>query len=245
MARIAVCDDNAEVSKRIAELVRRSFGEHGCNYEIESYSDGSELLGQNRLQPFDVLFLDIDMPNVSGFDIAKALRDDFSHCLIVFVTSHSELVFDSLDYQPFNFIRKNAGVPLSESIRRIVGKLIVHLKQDDTVVIEDENSRKVSEYIRNIICIESSGHYLNYVIANKNSVKKIKSRGNLTDTEQFFESYNFVRFHRSYLINLSHIEHIDIGKREAEMTNGIVLPIGKTYKRAVDEKYDEFLRAKL
>ena len=34
MARIAVCDDNAEVSKRIAELVRRSFGEHGCNYEI-------------------------------------------------------------------------------------------------------------------------------------------------------------------------------------------------------------------
>ncbi len=245
MARIGVCDDSIEVSKRIAALVRKSFSEHGYNYEVESYSDGVVLLGQNQLEPFDVLFLDIDMPKVSGFDIAKALRDNFSHCLIVFVTSHSELVFDSLDYQPFNFIRKNAGIPLSESVPRIVTKLIFHLKQDDTVIIEDENTRKISEYIRNIICIEASGHYLDYIIADKNRVKKIKSRGNLTDIEQYFEKYNFVRSHRSYLINLSHIEHIDSGKREIEMTRGIVLPIGKTYKHMVDDKYDEFLRAKL
>ena len=245
MARIGVCDDSIDVSERIAALVRKSFSEHGCNYEIESYSDGAVLLAQNQLRPFDVLFLDIDMPRVSGFDIAKALRDNFSHCLIVFVTSHSELVFESLDYQPFNFIRKNAGIPLNESVPRIVSKLIFHLKQDDTIIIEDTNSRKHSEYIRDIIYIETAGHYLIYKIADGNRVKQIKSRGNFTEYREYFEGHNFVRSHRSYLINLSHIEHINSGKREAEMTNGIILPIGKTFKHTVDEKYDEFLRAKL
>lgn len=245
MARIGVCDDKPDVSKRIAELVKKSFSERGYNHSIESYSDGVVLLGQNQLEPFDVLFLDIDMPKVSGFDIAKALREDFSHCLIVFVTSHAELVFDSLDYQPFHFIRKNSGVSLNESIPKIVNKLILHLKQDETVIIEDENARKISEYVRDIICIESSGHYLTYNILVRDNVKKIKSRGNLTERLTYFESLNFVRVHRSFIVNLAHITHINSSKREVEMSGSIVVSIGKSYKRDVDEKYDEFLRAKL
>lgn len=245
MARIGVCDDKPDVSKRIAELVKKSFCERGYDYSIESYSDGVVLLGQNQLEPFDVLFLDIDMPKVSGFDIAKALREDFSHCLIVFVTSHAELVFDSLDYQPFHFIRKNSGVSLNESIQKIVNKLILHLKQDETVIIEDENARKISEYVRDIICIESSGHYLTYNIMVRDNVKKIKSRGNLTERLTYFESLNFVRVHRSFIVNLAHITHINSGKREVEMSGSIVAPIGKSYKHIVNEKYDAFLRVKI
>ena len=67
----------------------------------------------------------------------------------------------------------------------------------------------------------------------------------MSEVEDFFNYYNFARAHRSYLINLGHTVHIDCGKREAEMSDGTLIPIGKTFKRSLNEKYDLFLRAKL
>lgn len=245
MARIGVCDDNAEFTKMIADIVKKSFLELGNDFEVESFTDGMALIEKNRFDPFDVLFLDIDMPNVGGFDIAKMLRDDFSKCIIVFVTSHAELVFDSLDFQPFNFVRKNSGVPLSESIPRIVNKLAFHLKQDETILIEDEHLRKTPVRIRDIICIESCGHYLKFSISERSDVKVMLSRGSLAERQEFFESYSFARVHKGFLVNLSQIKYLSIGKREIELSGGITVPIGKIYKTEVEEKYSLYLRRKL
>ena len=54
----------------------------------------------------DLLLLDIDMPEMNGMEIAKCLTDLLQKPLLVFVTSHDELVYDSLLYHPFGFIRK-------------------------------------------------------------------------------------------------------------------------------------------
>lgn len=244
MARIGVCDDNAELCEKIAETVREAFSAHGDGYCVESFSDGATLIAENVREPFDALFLDIDMPDTGGFDVAKSLRDGFSQCLIVFVTSHSELVFDSLDFQPFNFIRKNSGVPLSESIPRIVNKLVYHLRQAETILIEDRFQRKMPVRIRDIICIESTGHYLRYSICECGEVKELVSRGVIAERQEFFENYSFVRAHKGFLANLSHIRYLSAGKRELEMSCGITVPLGRLYKSDVEEKYDLFLRRK-
>lgn len=244
MPRIGVCDDSEEFSLRISAIVKDSFDKLGGNFTVMSFTDGDSLMEENRLSPFDALFLDIDMPRVGGFDIAKSLREDFSECLIVFVTSHAELVFDSLDFQPFNFVRKGSGVPLEESIPKIVNKLAFHLKQDEILLIEDKTSGKTPVKIRDIVSMESSGHYIVYSILRHGEIFKITSRGSVSDTQKYFENYNFIRVHKGFLVNFSHVKYLNSGKREIELSGGIKVPIGKLYRSEIEEKYRIFLRRK-
>ncbi len=245
MTRIGVCDDNAEISAKIAGIINEAFSTHGISFETEAFTDGSSLLKRHMISPFDTLFLDIDMPETGGFDIAKILRDGFSDCLIVFVTSHSELVYDSLDFQPFNFIRKNSDMPLEESIPKIVSKLVANLRQGDTLLIKYRLSNKIPVRIRDIICIESSAHYLNYRIAEKGTVRQVVSRGSISEWQEFFESYNFARVHKGFIVNLSHIRYLNYGRHEVVLSEGTAVPIGKKYKSDLEEKYSLFLRRKL
>ena len=192
----------------------------------------------------DVIFLDIDMPKLTGFDVAKKLRDTFSSCFIIFVTSHSELIYESMDFQPFHFIRKNCNISLEESIQKIVRKLIRHMKQNDKIILEDEISGRCAVYIREVAYIESDKHYVFYHVLNKEF--PIKMRGALKDCEEKYESYDFVKIHKRYLINLRFLSDFDNSNNE--VTLGSIktrLPMSKNFKKEVDEKYTLFLRSKI
>ena len=244
MARIGVCDDSPEMAKRIAEAVKSAFESCGTVCETVIFTGGAEILNENQKNPFDVLFLDIDMPKMSGFEVAKALRDGFSDCIIVFVTSHSELVFDSLDFQPFNFIRKNGGGLLEDSIFKIAGKISFHLRQGETVLLEDRSAGKIPVMIKSIISAESSGHYLIYSTWENGGIKKIISRGSISEQEEFFEKYGFARSHKGFEVNLNHIKRFNSAKRVLGMTGEIEIPIGKKHREQLEEKYRLFLRRK-
>lgn len=245
MPKIGICDDNTIFLDRIACLVKKAFSNHKGNYEIETFTNGLALLNQNKLEHFDILFLDIDMPNISGFDVAKSLRDNFSQCIIVFISLHSELVFDSLNFQPFYFVRKENAIPLDKSIPAVVNKLVQHFKQDDTIIIEDENARKHAIYIRNIVYIESDGHHVVYCLLSKNGIEKIRIRGRMIDCESKYAAYDFVRIQKSFLVNLRHVTRVNNSLDEVEVLERIRLPMSKNVKHYVDDRFAEFLRSRV
>jgi DNA-binding LytR/AlgR family response regulator len=76
--RIAVCDDNAVMLSKLKGIIHSAFSAYTDEFEILSYSSGALLLNSHRQEAFQIIFLDIDMPKVSGFDVAKTIRDDFS-----------------------------------------------------------------------------------------------------------------------------------------------------------------------
>lgn len=242
MPRIGICDDNPIFAKHLEKAVKNAFSKYEGSYDIQAFSDGIVLLSQNSLEPFDVLFLDIDMPKVGGFDIAKQLREAYSHCIIVFVTSHAELVFESMNYQPFNFIRKNCNIPLEESVSNIVDKLVLHMRQDDTIVVEDENRRKNSIFIRDILYIQGDDHYLIFKVLGKSSIMSMRVHEKLMNRENFLKPYGFIRIHKSYLVNLKYVTYINNRTNEVEVKGGIRLPLSRNYKHDAEEKYVEYLR---
>lgn len=81
------------------------------------------------------------MPEINGFDVAKNIRMGYSGCRIIFITSHSELVYDSFDFQPFDFIRKDQPETLDKSFANVVRKLMRHMKQNEIMILEDEFSK--------------------------------------------------------------------------------------------------------
>ena len=99
---VYICDDEVPVLRELAEKIGKCMTEE----EVLCFSSGDELLEQLNRSVCDILFLDIDMPGISGMDIAGKLNGERGVPLLVFVTSHDELVYESFQYHPFAFIRK-------------------------------------------------------------------------------------------------------------------------------------------
>ncbi len=243
MIRIGVCDEDAVFLKSVGDCVCNAFSEHTSDFAVERFTSGEELVREHEKERFDILFLDIDMPGMSGFDVASRLREDFFGCFIIFVTSHSELVYESMDFQPFHFIRKSCNVPLDESIRSIAKKLMKHMKQKQKIILEDFLGRRKDVYIKDIIYIESDRHYVYYHVAGQ--AEPLRMRESIADCEARYSDHDLVRIHKSYIINLRYVSFLDIGASEVTLGSaGVTLPIGKSNKNMLDQRYTFYLRTK-
>lgn len=242
MITVAICDDNIVFMNNLNSILTKCLTKYTNDFTISSISNGNLLLAKHKEKEFDIIFLDIDMPNISGFDVAKILRDNCSRCFIIFITNHSELVYESMDFQPFNFIRKNCGIPVEESVNNIIDKLIHHMKQNEKIILEDDISGRNAVYLKDVIFIESDRHYVKYHVLKKEI--PIKMRDNISDLEKRYEPYDFIRIHKRYLINFRFLSNIDVKRNEIELGSvHLRLPMSKNLKNSVDEKYTLFLRS--
>ncbi len=244
MIRIGICDDNKVMLLNLKSVISKTFAEYTSDFEVSAFDSGTLLIGEHKREPFHIIFLDIDMPQVTGFDVAKTLRDEFSNCFIIFVTSHSELMYESMDFQPFHFIKKNSDEPIESSANRIVKKLMKHMRQNEKVILEDDISGRHAVYIHNIIYLESDKHYVKYYV--KGMAEPIKMRESISECEEKYAYYDFVKIHKRYLINLKYLSNIDNTNNEVLLgTINKRLAMSKNYKKDVDEKYTLYLRSKI
>ena len=239
---IAICDDNIIFMNNFQYIIEKNMKKYTDDFKITTASNGSLLLAKHLENEFNIIFLDIDMPNVTGFDVARELREHSSRCFIIFITNHSELVYESMDFQPFNFIRKNCDISIEESVEKIVQKLVRHMKQNEKIILEDDISGRNAVYLKDVTYIESEKHYVYYNVLNKEY--PIKMRDNISDLADRYSSYDFIRIHKRYLVNLRFLSDIDSAKNEIVLEEiNKRLPMSKNYKKDVDEKYTLFLRS--
>lgn len=237
MIRIAICDDNNDIVNEIKNIIQDCMKQYNSNFQLLLFNNGIDLLEKHEQNPINIIFLDIDMPETSGFDVAKSFRNHFSNCYIIFVTSYAELVYE----QPFNFIRKNCSIPLEISINDVFKKLMNHMKQTQKIVLEDCAERQII-YIHDIIYLENEQHYILFHILNRN--KPIKMRGNLSEYEEKFREYDFVKIHRKYLINLKYLSFIDNIRNEVLLRSiNKRLIMSRYCKKEVVEKHTIYLRS--
>lgn len=105
---IVVCDDKKESLDMIQKQLYKVAKKLNITIEVYPYMDGKKVLEliENK-EDFDILFLDIDMPDISGLDVAKKLREKGTEIILIFVSAYTQYVFDSIEYNPFRYIRKN------------------------------------------------------------------------------------------------------------------------------------------
>ena len=239
MIRIAICDDNKVFVNFMAQAVNDEFKRQIFeNIELETYISGKLMYQHHLIKPFDVVFLDIDMPEPNGFQLASEITRS-NDCYIIFVTSHPELVYDSLYFRPLNFIPKSKDSLFTEKLHRVVKQLLNEMRQNTTIILENKEVGRVPLIIKNIYYIESSKHYVIYHSENK---EPIKVRNNISELEKYFSQYDFVRIHKSYLVNLRHIFNINKNNDEIIFKQGFKLTLSKKYKQNVDEKLTQYLR---
>ena len=106
MVYTAICDDNDAMLNFLNTKICEIFTENGICFELQSFLSGQDFLQKHESNPFDVVFMDIVMPEIDGFEVAKQIRRISFNTYIIFITTESSLVYDSFDFQPFYFIPK-------------------------------------------------------------------------------------------------------------------------------------------
>ncbi len=227
--RIAVCDDEPLVSKRLCSEISSGSAALGANADVLAFNKGEELLDAHRSEPFDAVFLDIDMPQPDGFALAEAIGGEKT--LIVFVTDHDELVYSSLRFRPFRFVRKSHLDEELPEVLEAVSKELSRLGAGRKFMLRTINGEIYLD-IADIQYIEIFGHTLRVQMNNGESAE---CSGSLSELEKQLSEFDFVRTHKSYLVNCKYIYAIE--SRQVILDDQTAVPLSRYKADAVREKF--------
>ncbi|MBO4320796.1 MAG: response regulator transcription factor, partial [Treponema sp.] len=149
---IAVCDDEAKILEEIASFIKQEFTQS----KVQAYSSGDSFISSSQERP-DVLLLDIDMPGMSGMEVASHLAQEKAQTLIVFVTAHDELVYDSFKYHPFAFVRKKY---LTDELRNVLNDCKKEIEGRNRHFVFQTASKTINLAQSEILYFESQANYL-------------------------------------------------------------------------------------
>ena len=236
MIRGAICDDEPAVLDYLYAHILNEFKRQGADIYIDKFTMGKDFLNAHKAEPYDVVFLDIDMPEISGFDIAEKIS---GKALIIFVTTHDELVYSSLKFQPFRFIRKtHLDNELSETLSAVI--VCIAKRSAERKIEFQTKDRKVYLLADEIEYIEVYGHWLRVVV---NKGEPIECYGSLSDLEKQLQPVGFVRTYKSYLVNIKYVYSLE--KTKIVMDNKTEIPLSRYKASEVKEKFKEYLRSAL
>lgn len=239
MTRIAICDDEKYIVDFIVEAISSSLKKRGITTPvITPFTSSTVLLNFQKQDPFDVLFLDISMPGIDGFKVATEIRKTSPSAIIIFITSKEELVFDSFNFLPFAFIRKDSPALIKLNIDKVIGRMDECIKQTRNIILETEGRPKVV-LVKDIMYIKSDRHYIEYHLRDNTVVRK---RDVIKSAETEFQDLDFVKIHQRYLVNLLHIKFVDRKAESVILKNGERLEMSRKYKQSADDTFIEYMR---
>ncbi len=231
MLHLAICDDEEKFCGQYREKVQDILGD---GVQILTYTDSRECLESLKQNQCDILLLDIDMPELTGLQLASVLQEQEVNPkpILIFVTSQDAFVYESFRYHPFGFIRKNY---VDEELERVLREAVDEWKKGKkqyTFRCEDEI---VALFHKDILYLEAKGNYLEIHAAG--SVYRI--RETLMNAEKELESWGFVRIHRGFLVNQQAV--YTLGANEVVLQDKTVLPIGRSCKEKARERLMRYM----
>lgn len=220
--RIAVCDDERFARDTVASAVKSIFEEHKIQTEIQIFFSAMELADYCSTHVFDLIYLDIEMPEMNGIKLGKLLRESSYSTDIIYVSNREDTVFQALKIQPFGFVRKGYFMKdLQDVTSSYISCLNKRQNEKKIVVITSEGYQNIPFSL--IRYFEGSGTYQLMYIKNKKVPLQIRSR--MVNLEKELEPEGFLRIHKGYLVNFLYISRISA--TEVIMDQNEMLPISR------------------
>ena len=221
--RIAVCDDENKIRQDIAAKVGASIPES----EVSLFSGGQELIREFESSSFDIVLLDIDMPEISGLDVAGMIQTAVPKPLIIFVTSHDELVYDSLRFHPFGFVRKTH---LDEELDMVLKDAVEDINSREKSISVHTAQGDVRLKLKDILYFESDGNYIKVMTTDE----ELRFRDTMQTLEATLQYDGFIRVHKGFLVNAEAVKIFNSEK--CTLINDMEVPMGRAYQEEARRK---------
>ena len=244
MYRTVIIDDDQLARRVLKRILEQNFDEIEILGEADSVSSGIELIAE--MKP-DLVFLDIEMPDGTGFNLLEQLPEvDFK---LVFTTSYSDYAITAFKYSAFDYIVKPV---LLENVKATIARIndipVLHGKQrvevlkkslagnsdeeDATIALPEMNGFTIVK-ISDIIRCEGERNYSRVFFKNGKSVLVSRT---LLEFDNLLVPHGFFRIHRSHLISIKNVN------RYLKTDGGIVEMLDKTQLRVSPKFKDELLQ---
>lgn len=202
--------------------------------------NGIEAAAAINLMDIDIVFSDIDMPDLSGLELKKSLQQS---PVFIFISSFAEYAVESYNLDVIDFIVKPVTL---QRLLKATNKAIEYIElkkkaaagEDNITTVpratenhffikEDNNYTRIDK--ANLLYIESMGNFSKLHTVQKNHITLLS----LKNMEQQLSEGMFKRVHKQYIINLQHIVSINASEGELNLSNGENIPIGAAYKTSL------------
>lgn len=236
--RVAVCDDDAAALGIIASSLKDVFAAHGVDAATSLFSSAVELAEVMPTRRFDLLLLDIDMPELDGISFARELRQERDKVDIMYISNREDKVFDSLRVSPVGFIRKSRFL---EDMSEVVGAYLAARKDRhrQSVVVLRDHDAVIPVQVDRIIYIE--GQRKRQVVHVDGSERAISLTRTMGELEEELAGEGFIRIHKGYLVNYRYIQVIEDG--DVVLTDGERLPVSRRKVRETKDRLLELVQS--
>lgn len=239
---IAVDDEPLALGLMESHIKKTTFLE--LKKTFDNPIDAIEYLDEN---PVDLLFLDIQMPDLTGLELARIIK---SKCRVIFTTAYNQYALEGFEVEALDYLLKPISyskfVTSAQRAHRYFESLQsdtdtkttsapIPNDKDNFLFIKAESQIKRINY-DNIIYIESAGDYLKLFLKNKST--PLMCHSTMTTMEDELPHQQFMRIHRSFIVNLNTVETIE--------NNRIIygkerIPVSKQYKAL----FDDYVKTKI
>lgn len=233
MLNFVICDDNQNMLNKLAKMFDSIFISNNIDANITYQSSNPlDILNFANSHTVDVFVLDIQLKSsMSGLELAEKIRESNKDCYIIFTTGHLEYSLVAYKLKTFDYLAKPITLErLEETVLRLVddvnGQPKKYIKIDSKNTLVDENE---------ILYIKREGMKLIY----HTSSKDYESYSSFAKMENLLPK-NFVRCHKSFVVNLNKIVHVDPVSNTIYFTGDSSCELGPKYKRTILEVLNNY-----
>lgn len=228
--KAAICDDEEVFRNQICDLLVKAKKGKEIDLTIDVYESGAALL--ESIQQYNVVFLDIEMEDMSGIEVARRIKEQKPSIEIIFISSHSSYVTDAFSVEAFQFLTKPINHELfGEIFERVISKFKT---QQYHYILESEGTTKALS-ISEISTIEVDKRILIVYCGGIG----YKMKGSFKDEEKKLSSFGFRLAYRGILVNIEQIK--EIGLDYILLYDGRQIPLSRNYRQDIISRFTIYL----
>ena len=233
---VLVCDDDKKFGQDMVELLRALTE----NYSIKiTGCSQPEKLTDKFLGDFQIMFLDIDMGNYNGLEIARRVRKLKLDTVLIFVTHYMEYSPEGYEVNAFRYLLKeNIKDKLPNYLKEAIREVQSHA---DSLMFTINGEQCVIKY-NDILYLESSKRLIYLHLADEQKEDRC-FYSIMDELEEQLTSAGFLRVHKSYLVNCRYIYSIE--KNQLVLDDKTVIPVSRYKAETVKQKFRNYLRRTL
>lgn len=203
--RIIICDDRESDALAAKEVIKRAAQDLHVKTEFDIYSNATEVekILFVKKEPADILILDIDMPEISGLELAERIRAENMNLIIIFLSAHEEFVFKAIEFQPFRYIRKmHLEMEMPLAIRSAVR--VIEANRDKQIFLNNDDG-EVKVMISEIMYYETEKRKISVHLKNGSALLVNKK---ISEMQDLINKDSFIMIHRSCVVNADYVKNI-------------------------------------
>lgn len=238
MYQIAICDDDPKLLKAVSDVTETFFRRDTQKSKIKKYLKGLELKKDIMSgQRFDIIITDIEMLDISGLDLAAAIRKKDPDVILIFVTAYEKYAVVGYEFSIFRYVPKNM---LSEKLPKALAAAKQKMENPNTDMYLVEKSDEVFPLPqKDILYIYREGK--NSVLVTAKDT--IKVRSTLIKTFEKLNPANFFFAERGYIVNIEQIASVQ--RDTLTMKNRTRLPIGPAYIQETKKRVADYWNGRM